>query len=223
MEWNSTVQYSRIPCDPRFMCVFAQVICPGWCLCLMTPVAIRNLCARDCPMHMQNALVVWAPRMRTTKVVVVRSGAHTTVAQSRTWTTCKGMQPHRLGRYRWCTYTLGRGRVHFVGAGSVVASETLMRKRASFQRNMIKERMENDAIYKDDHDGLRGPLPPVTHGILSPERRCRQQMILGWPSGHGAVCCRHFVNGDLLRLCCVSAMLGLRVVGSSGSGYALKG
>jgi len=83
--------------------------------------------------------------------------------------------------------------------------------------------MENDAIYKDDHDGLQGPLPPVTHGVLSPERRCRQKMILGSPSGHGAVRCGHSVNGDLSRLCCVSAMLGLGVVGSSGGGYALIG
>jgi hypothetical protein len=66
--------------------------------------------------------------------------------------------------------------------------------------------VKNDAIYRDDRDGLRGPLPPVIHGVLSPERRCRRQMILRWPSGHGAARCGHFVNGDLSKLCCVSAM-----------------
>ncbi len=37
-----------------------------------------------------------------------------------------------------------------------------------------KRSSENDAIYKDDRDGLRGPLPPVIHGVLSPERQCRR-------------------------------------------------
>jgi hypothetical protein len=60
---------------------------------------------------------------------------------------------------------------------------------------------KNDATYKDGHDGLRGPLPPERHGVLSPERRCRRQMILGWPSGHGAARCGHFVNGGLSSEC----------------------
>ena len=54
-------------------------------------------------------------------------------------------------------------------------------------------------IYKDGRAGLRGPLPLVIHGVLSPERRCRRQMIPGWPSGHGATRCGHFVNGDLSK------------------------
>ena len=62
-------------------------------------------------------------------------------------------------------------------------------------------------IYKDGRAGLRGPLPPVIHGVLSPERRCRRQMIPGWPSGHGATRCGHFVNGDLSKdVLIVSAM-----------------
>ena len=46
-------------------------------------------------------------------------------------------------------------------------------------------------MMKDDRTGLRGPLPPVIHGVLSlAERQCRRQMIPGWP------------YGDLLGLFC---------------------
>ena len=38
-------------------------------------------------------------------------------------------------------------------------------------------RCENDAIYKNDCNSLRGPLPPVIHGVPSPERQRRRQMI----------------------------------------------
>jgi hypothetical protein len=65
--------------------------------------------------------------------------------------------------------------------------------------------VENDEIHKDDRDGLRGPLPLAIHGVLSPERQCRRQMILGWPSGHGAVRCGHLANGDLSKVVVVSA------------------
>jgi hypothetical protein len=114
----------------------------------------------------------------------VRSGMRTAVAQtSRRWTICEGrpQSRRRLGRHhrrhRQCNYTLGRGSVHFVGAGSVLASKT-----------------------KDDPVGLQGPLPPVIHGVLSPERQCMWQMILRWPSGHGAGRCGHFVNGHLFEV-----------------------
>jgi hypothetical protein len=69
-------------------------------------------------------------------------------------------------------------------------------------------------IYKDGRAGLRGPLPPVIHGVLSPERRCRRQKIPGWPSGHGATRCGHFVNGDLskdgLMVSAMTRELGLK-------------
>jgi hypothetical protein len=95
------------------------------------------------------------------------------------------------------------------------------RRKAACQRNMQKGWCEkNDATYKDGHDGLRGPLPPVRHGVLSPERRCRRQMILGWPSGHGAARCGHFVNGGLSSECHVSQSVGGQL-GKSG-GYALE-
>ena len=107
----------------------------------MTPVANRYLRGRDRPMHMRNALVVWAPTTMTRGVAVVPSAVHIALAQSRTWTTCEGTQPRRLGRRRRrCTYTLGRGSAHFVGAGSVVASEILERKEKNcHQRYMKKE------------------------------------------------------------------------------------
>jgi hypothetical protein len=128
------------PHDPKFVRAFARVIRPGWRLRSMTPVAIRYLRARDRPMHMRNALVGWAPRTTTTRVAVERGETHTAAGQSRTWTTCEGTQPRRLGRCcRPCTYTLGRGSVHFVGAGSVLASMTLGEKTDSCQRNMINE------------------------------------------------------------------------------------
>jgi hypothetical protein len=41
---------------------------------------IRYLRTRDHPMHMRNSLTVWALRMTTTGVAVVRSARHTTVA-----------------------------------------------------------------------------------------------------------------------------------------------
>jgi hypothetical protein len=63
------------------------------------------------------------------------------------------------------TYTL-----HFVGAGSVVASMTLTVRKRERKRELSaryeKEWCEYDAIYKDDRDGLRGPLPPVMNFCL---------------------------------------------------------
>jgi len=167
---------SADPLDPKFVRAFAPAIRPGWRLRSMTPVAIRNLRARDRPMHMRNALVVWVPRMSTTGAVP--SATHTAVAAPRSrswWTTCGGTQSPRLGDHccRQCTYSLGRGSVHFVGADSVVASKT-----------------------KDDRAGLRVPLPLVIRGVRSPERQCRRQTIPGWPSGHGAVRCAQPVNED---------------------------
>jgi hypothetical protein len=80
-------------------------------------------------------------------------------------------------------------------------------------------------IYRDDRAGLRGPLPPVIHGVLSPERRCRRRMIPGWPSGHGAARCGHFVNGDLSKkLCeCQVMSIGLGEMGWSGGGLVRTG
>ena len=181
-----------------FVRAFARAIRPGWRLRSMTPVAIPYLRARDRPMYMQNAWVVWAPRTTRTGAAVVRSAIHTAVASTRRWTACEGTQSRRLGRRRRCTYTLGRGSVHSVGAGSVVASKILADgKGESCQRNMKRTGVKYDAIYKDDRDGPRGPLPLVIHGVLSPERQCRLRMTLRWPSGHGAVRCGHFVNEDL--------------------------
>ena len=56
----------------------------------MTPVAIQYLRARDRPMHMQNALVVWAPRTMPTEEGVAQSALDTALVQSRTLTTCVG-------------------------------------------------------------------------------------------------------------------------------------
>jgi hypothetical protein len=140
MMGEGTVKTFYSPHDPKFERAFAQAIRPCWRLRSMTPVANRYLRARDRPMHMQNALVVWAPRTMTRGVAVVRSAVHTAAAQSRTWTTCEGTQPRRLGRRRRrCTYTLGRGNVHFVDAGSVAASKILGNKEENCQRNMKKE------------------------------------------------------------------------------------
>ena len=50
----------------------------------MTPVAIPYLRARDRPMHMQNALVVWAPRMMPIEEAAVQSALDTALVQSRT-------------------------------------------------------------------------------------------------------------------------------------------
>ena len=66
------------------MHAFALVIRPDWRLRLMTPVAIPYLRARDRPMHMQNALVVWAPRMMPIEEAAVQSALDTALVQSRT-------------------------------------------------------------------------------------------------------------------------------------------
>lgn len=59
----------------------------------------------------------------------------------------------------------------------------------------------------------------MIHGVLSPERQCRRQMILEWPSGHGAVRYGHPVNEDLFELWVVA----MSAVGKVGwRGYALE-
>ena len=134
-----------------FVRAFARVIRPGWRLRSMTPVAIQYLRARDRPMHMRNALVVWAPKTTTTTVVVVvvvRSAPHTALAPSRTSTACGGTQPRHLDPpHRRCNCTLGRGSAaaHFVGAGSVVASKIL--KKTERERE-LSAKYENEWIGK---------------------------------------------------------------------------